>query len=344
MPQDLFDEPERRAAERIAAARQFVARGKLRDALDALNLAIQLAPARPEAFRQRAEVFERMGLVPQAEADRRRADDLAAMLPPPPPPPVELEPPPLADDLETGEEFEEGEEPEIEPAPRAGRRRGPDIPNRTAPHPWELGYQYGPAPGDVPREAARGPGPGVFIFTIGVIVLFLAVIGVGILLGIGSFDGGDGSSVSRTPFGPTGAAGGEGAGTATPEPTPAGSPSTSGSPYSLASVVSAWSAKGMTVEVGNSSGGFTGFNAVPSEVTMTRGGSTATAAVFVYDSPADAQAEWDLPAGNRPSPKGGRTMPSHVTAWWNANVIVILLNDPGGLQSDALDGFINMGG
>ena len=80
MPEDLYDEPERRAAAKNLEARKLISRGKLRDALDALNLAIQLAPSNPEAFLSRAEVFERMGMPAQAEADRARAGRLEAAL------------------------------------------------------------------------------------------------------------------------------------------------------------------------------------------------------------------------------------------------------------------------
>ena len=340
MPEDLFDEPERRAAERLAVARQFVARGKLRDALDALNVAIQLAPGNPQAFRQRAEVFELMGLLPQAEADRRRADELAAAMPPPPAPPAEDEPSPSVGDFREGEEIGEGEEAEESEEPETARAPA----SRPLPESWESGHDYGPVPGDIPREASRGPGLGPLLFTVAVIVLFLTVVGAGALLAVDRFGDDDGPSPSRTPVGPTGAAGGGGTGTPTLVPTPYGSPSMSGSPYSLADLVAAWKAKGMTVQTGAAGQGFSGFRAPPSEVTMSRGGSTATAAVFVYDTAGEAQVEWDLVAGSRPVPKGSRTLPSHATAWWNANVVVVVLSDPGGLGSDALDGLINLGG
>ena len=349
MPEDLFDQPEHRAAERLAAARRLVARGKLRDALDALNLAIQLAPGSPEAFRERAGVFDRMGLFPQAEADRRRADELAAMLPPAP---LEEEAFDFDEDvdepelIESPEEIEEVEEAELpeeefgEPEPprssvgrRAGRASDPPIP------PWHPEYDQGSIPADIPREGDRGPGLGALVFALLAIGLFIVVVGAGVLLAIDSLGGDDGSSGS-TPA-PSGVAGGDGSGTPTPEPA-TGSPSTAGSPYSLANVVAAWQAKGMTVVAGGAGEGFTGFEAAPAEVTMSRGGSTATTAVFVYDAPDDAKVEWDLVVGNRPSPRGSRTVPSHVSAWWNANVVVVLLSDPGGLGPDALDGLINL--
>ena len=347
----MFDQPEHRAAERLAAARRLVARGKLRDALDALNLAIQLAPGNPEAFRERAGVFDRMGLFPQAEADRRRADELAAMLPPPPEDEAfdvgeGTDEPELMETSENVEEVEDSELPEEEseepepPRSSVGRRGGhdsdPPIP------PWHPEYDQGPTPTHIAREGDRGPGLGALVFALAAIALFVVVVGAGVLLAIDTLGGDDGSSGS-TPA-PSGVAGGDGSATPTGEPTATGSPSTAGSPYSLANVVAAWQAKGMTVEAGGAGEGFAGFEAAPAEVTMSRGGSSATTAVFVYDSPDDAKAEWDLVVGNRPSARGSRTVPSHVSAWWNANVVVVLLSDPGGLGPDALDGLINMSG
>jgi len=262
-------------------------------------------------------------------------------MPPPPAQPLEDEPSPPVGDLREGEEIGEGEEAEQGEELEAARAPA----GRSPPAAWGSGQDYGPVPGDIPREASRGPGLGALLFTVAVIVLFLTVVGAGALLAVDRFGGDDGPSPSRTPVGPTGAAGGGGGtGTSTPEATPAGSPSTSGSPYSLADVVAAWKEKGMTVQTGGASEGFNGFKAAPSEVTMSRGGSTATAAVFVYDTREEAQAEWDLVVGSRPVPKGSRTLPSHATAWWNANVVVVLISDSGGLSTDALDGLINLGG
>jgi hypothetical protein len=120
--------------------------------------------------------------------------------------------------------------------------------------------------------------------------------------------------------------------------------STSGDPYSLAALVAAWEGNDMDVKAGAASQGFTGFKTAPSDVTMTRGGSTSTAAVFVYKTREAALEEWDLVPGSRPQPKGSRTVPTHVSAWWNANVVVVLQTDLGGLGPDALDGLLNLGG
>ena len=66
---------------RNAAARQLIARGRLGQALDVLNEAIRLDPRLPDSFYNRAEVFEQMNMLPQAEADRRVRDGAEVPLP-----------------------------------------------------------------------------------------------------------------------------------------------------------------------------------------------------------------------------------------------------------------------
>jgi len=332
----MFDEPERLAAEKILAARRLVSRGRLREALDALNLAIQLDSSNPEAFRDRADVFERMFLGPQAEADRQRAAALAAALPTPP------VPPPLPQPPET-------------PAVPADAPLEPEEPTPaidTAQPAAETAF-YVPDTLDIPREPGRGPGAAAALLAALVVLVFVTGIAGGIIIAAGSIDwgsldpfGGDEEvSPSATPFGATGTAtGGGGTSTATAEPSTPANASTTGDPYSLSNLESAWEAKGLTVKAGAAGEGFTGFKTAPVDVTMTRGGSSATASVFVYKTRDAALAEWDLVPGSRPTPKGSRTLPSNVSAWWNANVVVVLRTDPAGLGSDALDGLLNLGG
>src|SRR5438093_2464369 len=58
-------------------ARRLAARGRLRDALNPLKQAIYTSPAYPHLYASRAILFDRLGMVPQAEADRERALNLA---------------------------------------------------------------------------------------------------------------------------------------------------------------------------------------------------------------------------------------------------------------------------
>ncbi len=354
MPEDLFDEPERRAAEKVLAAERLEAQGRLRDALDALNLAIQLAPSSPQAFERRASVFERMGLLPQAEADRRRAADLAAALPGAPAP-EEPQPEPIA---RRKRRPQKAAAPETLAVPEAAAEQAAEIQPEAVPQPQaeeeaavvvptgpeaEPAYYSAPIPSDIPREP--GGGPGVSRATILVVAAFLIALVIGIAVVFAAISlGGSGSSETSGAIQPTGVATGGGSATPTGEAGATGAVSTSGSPYTLSGLVSAWKAKGLEVKTGGAAQGFKGFKATPVDVTMTRAGSTATAAVFVYKSPDAALEEWDLTPGNRPAAKGDRTVPSLVSAWWNANLVVVLRTDPAGLGRDALDALLNLGG
>ena len=77
-------------------AQRLIARRKLEEALDIINETIRQDPRYAESFLTRAEVFELMGMHPQAQADRRKAADLRATYPqhPPEPPPAPEPPPP----------------------------------------------------------------------------------------------------------------------------------------------------------------------------------------------------------------------------------------------------------
>ena len=327
MPEDLYDEPERRAAAKNLEARKLISRGKLRDALDALNLAIQLAPSNPEAFLSRAEVFERMGMPAQAEADRARAGRLEAALPAPSAAPEALQ-------------AATGDEPEPDEAAFA-----PEADTVAA-----APAMYVPDPHAIPRERGRSPGCGIGVLTMFAFLLLIAGLLGGLAFAVTSIDFGSFNPFKDDPFSPTatpfasGAAGGNGSATPTLEPTVRPDASTTGSPYSLSGLQSAWEGKGFTVRPGAAGEGYSGFKTVPVDVTLTKGTSTATASVFVYKSREAAMAEWDLVPGSRPSPKGDRTLPANVSVWWNANVVVVLRTDPAGLGPEALEGLLALGG
>ena len=65
-----------RARELNAMAGRLIAQGKLRQALDYLNEAIRIAPSYAPSFSYRADVFERLGMLPHSASDRRRAEEL----------------------------------------------------------------------------------------------------------------------------------------------------------------------------------------------------------------------------------------------------------------------------
>ncbi len=78
MDNDPADNPRRRASDRISDAQDLISRGRFEKALEILNEAIAIAPDHPLAYTRRAEVFDALGLDPQAQADRERAKRLAA--------------------------------------------------------------------------------------------------------------------------------------------------------------------------------------------------------------------------------------------------------------------------
>jgi len=63
--------------EKNAAAMRLVAEGKVSEALEALNEAIRLAPNHAQFYLNRADVLARLGMMSQAEADRRMASQLS---------------------------------------------------------------------------------------------------------------------------------------------------------------------------------------------------------------------------------------------------------------------------
>ena len=62
-----------------------MARRRFREALDVLNEAIRADPRYAESYDNRAQVFEAMGMNPQAEADRRKVEELGGVRRPAPP-------------------------------------------------------------------------------------------------------------------------------------------------------------------------------------------------------------------------------------------------------------------
>jgi uncharacterized RDD family membrane protein YckC len=65
------------AEEKNAAAMRLVAEEKLAEALEALNEAVRLAPNHAPSYLNRADVVARLGMISQAEADRRMAAQLS---------------------------------------------------------------------------------------------------------------------------------------------------------------------------------------------------------------------------------------------------------------------------
>lgn len=137
--------------------------------------------------------------------------------------------------------------------------------------------------------------------------------------------------------------------TPTPAPTPSPTPAPTvdpatvqGNPLSLSSLTSAWEAKGMkpTVLLANSET-YRGFSRTPAYIQLKNNGRSMELAVFVYPNRSAITDDWNTPTGQRPSPKDGRNLPGHQSLWWNKNTVVVVLTDPDGLSSNALNAYLD---
>jgi hypothetical protein len=308
-----------------AEARRLAARGRLRDALNTLNEAIYTTPAYPHLYATRAIIFDRLGMFPQAEADRERALNLAR------------------EGGYTEDEVFADPEPARTPRPAARPSRAPvslpqvQVPRVSMPRVPRV---------EMPRVKLPPPGSRAeLIVVLGAIgglagvVLLLFLIGRAFSdsdVNLNLFDFQSFQEATPAPEATPGPA----AATATPPPPTPPPEVLGGSPYSFASLEKAWQGKGLTVAAGPLSSGFNGFKKPPFDVSLAHTGGNASLAVFIYGSPDEPKDDWDLPSGSRPAPKEGRSVPSHETIWWNSNVIVVVRTSSGDANNTALDAFL----
>lgn len=296
---------------RNAAARRLMARKRLREALDVLNEAIRLDPRWAESYDNRAAVFERMGMYPQAEADRRKVDELGGVQyaePIAPPPPVEAE---------------EKRKPARKPPPALPK------------------YPIAPRP---KGNGAAFRALGTVLITVG---LFVAA-GIGIYLALSTLTDAindDNESVAApgaTGSGSATPAASDGA-EITPTPTlPPEAPEEAlqGDPLSFTRLQAAWQGKQFTVRANGTSDDVTGFRTTPVSVTLTRGGAEIGLAVLLYDSPDAMRAEWNV--GESVSPRNGGTIPAGSPVWANLNAVVVVVVPDETLRADARDSFLGI--
>jgi hypothetical protein len=310
---------------RNAAARQLIARGRFRQALDVLNEAIRLEPRHAESYKNRAEVFEALKMAPQAEADRRKFLQLGGVMGGGP-----------ADESEV-------------PPKRVKVRRPP---------PAAIGIRYPES------KRPRGGGLGNLsqsALTLLAVLALLSAAGLGIFLAISLIDrGGDESlgvpggvplptateSASGEPTAqPTEPAGGTATGTGTPAPSASLVPTPesladalNGSPLSFSSLQTAWAGKGITAEATEVNQGVTGTGTTPVSVTLSRGGEAMHVAALFYDDGSGPGNDFNL--GDTVSPKEGKSIPSGAIGWWNSNVVIIVLDQVESIKNDARDAFL----
>ena len=300
------DEEIRLAKQKNAAAMSLLARGKSRDALDNLNDAIRIAPSYAQSYFNRAQVFERLGMAVQAEADRRRALELARA---------------------TGQVAEGPSEDAPSSRPVAG------IPSREP-----KGSQRQP-PAATKRHLLQ---QGVVRTAVGLV----AVAGMiaGIVFGIGILGDGDGNSGGPGSPSRTGTAVPTATTMASPTLAATATPTlvTAGSPLSLADLQKGWKAKNMVVMLGDRSTGFSGFAAAPIDVSLVRGSDSMELSVLAYRDYEAIKADWELVPGKAPVLRAGRSLPAYKSVWWNQNVIVVVRSQSGDIGADALNAFLDL--
>lgn len=307
--------PQGLAVTKNAEAVELLRKGKLQEALRSLNEAIYSAPDYPDSYANRAQVFERLGLFPQAEGDRERARRLA---------------------VSAGYSEKELADLSAPAAKAPPRRRAP-----ARQRPSKFAQKTRSRVAGHSETAVVCFGLLALAATVaGIFFAIKALQGADVNLNVFDFESFQGGSEPDT---------GTAAPTAVPD-TPTPPPVTpppevlAGTPFSFSTLQSAWQAKGITATPGSLSGAFTGFVARPFDVRLTRAGDSAALSVLVYPNRDAPQADWNLSAGSRPSPKSGRSIPANDSIWWNTNVIVVARSAPGEIGRDALAAFLALGG
>ena len=299
------------AASKNAEAMNLVVRERFREALRVLNDAIYSAPDYPHSYANRALVFERLGMLPQAEADRNRARQLAE-----------------AGGYDEGEVFAtSGLLSRPAPPRRISRREA--RPQKRRPRVRGIPEVIIVA---VALAGMAATGFGLFMAA-------NAISGADINLNVFDFETFQASEPEATAVETAAAP------TAEPTPPPATPPpeALAGNPFSFSNLESAWKGKGITATPSNLNTGFSGFKATPFDVKLTRGADSASLSVIIYPGRDAPKEDWNLSAGSRPSPQAGRALPAHETIWWNTNVIIVVRSS-GAVGNEAREAFFALGG
>lgn len=296
---------------RNAAAKRLMARRRFREALDVLNEAIRADPRYAESYDNRAQVFDAMGMNPQAEADRRKVEELGGVRRPNPLEPVTP--------------------PQSQPVKKQGKR------------PTQLAIPY---PGTQRRGGGNAAPAIKALGTILIAIGLFTAAGIGIYLLLNTLsdaiDSGDDNGAiagSPTPI-VSGSPVASDALTDSPTPIPESvEQALNGSPLSFPAVRSAWEAKGLTVSVGDVSTEVTGFATTAADVTLTKDAATIRVAVLFYDSSEQLAQDWAV--GDTVTPKTGQA-PSGPSPWANHNALVVMLADNDAIHADARDAFLTI--
>ncbi len=126
--------------------------------------------------------------------------------------------------------------------------------------------------------------------------------------------------------------------TPTPAPTPTTVPT--GSPFSFEDVQATFEARVMEMTLGAPSAGFSGFSTTAFDARLVRGDDSMELSLLVYEDREAVKEDWVLTVGQSPKPKEGRIVPSHISTWWNENIVVVVRASVGDIASGALDVFL----
>ena len=293
-----------------------MARRRFREALDILNEAIRADPRFAESYDNRADVFEALGMAPQADADRKKVADLGGVKRPSP-------------------AEEERDAPEPQPA-------------RVRQRPAQLAIRYPTTPKRRRGGGAAMRATGTILITIG---LFVAG-AIGIYIALTTINdanngdnGGSVAAVTPTPSASGGASGTPGpSGGPTGQPTPSPAPKSveqalDGSPLTFKQAQAAWEAKGLTVAVGDVSTEVTGFATTAVDVTLSKGGASLTVAVLFYNGAQQVATDWTI--GDVVAARTGH-VPSGPSPWADHNAVVVVLADDPTIHADTRDAFLGI--
>jgi hypothetical protein len=129
----------------------------------------------------------------------------------------------------------------------------------------------------------------------------------------------------------------------TPTAAPTPTVGTSGTPFSFGDLQEDFEARGIAVDLGDPSAGFSGFAATAFDTSVIRGEDSMELSILVYEDIEGIKEDWELTVGESPMPKEGRAVPDHLSIWWNENIVVVVLSSVGAISSDALDTFLALG-
>ena len=309
-------------------------RGRFREALDVLNEAIRIDPRFAESYDVRAAAFERMGMYPQADADRRKVAALGGVQRPaaPPTPPPAQPRAPLADRPQstaptppTMADVPEAEPSAAQEQPQPTGQRRVAVPRYPAPR----------RPGSGGNALARTGGTAL------IAIGLLAAAGIGIYLALSAISGvfndddtGGGPGAvegSETPAASDGAS---------PTEAPVPGDGLAGDPLSFTRFEAGWAAVGIEAVPGATATTLSGFAETPVTVTLSRDGEEMLVAMMLYDGRDATGIDWTL--GEQAVPKEGRVIPDGVIVWYNANAVVVILEGNQAIHAEARDAFFGV--